>query len=406
MGSFVAASETPDKTKSSIPLLALAVAAFGIGTSEFIIMGLLPGLAQSFQVSIPKAGMLVSGYAFSVTVGSPIVAIATARLRRKKALLLLMSIFVLGNLACALAPTYNLLFAARVLTALCHGAFFGAGSVVAANVVPRHRRSQAISIMFSGLTLANVLGVPAGTALGQAFGWRASFWAIVPIGLIAGAAILWLVPEQPASDNKLMHEFTILKRPQVLLVLAMSTMSSASLFCVFTYVAPTLETITGISPHAVTVVLLLFGVGITVGNLLGGWLSDWRQMPAIIGALLVLLVVLVTLFFAEKFLIPAVATILLWGLIQFAAGAPLQARVVLQAHEAPNLASTLNQGAFNLGNALGASLGGLMISAGVGYRNLPWGSFCVTIVALGLALLSARLDQREVRLTEVAEEVA
>jgi MFS transporter, DHA1 family, inner membrane transport protein len=273
-------------------------------------------------------------------------------------------------------------------------------------VVPRHRRSQAISIMFSGLTLANVLGVPAGTALGQAFGWRASFWAIVPIGLIAGAAILWLVPEQPASDNRLMHEFMILKRPQVLLVLAMSTMSSASLFCVFTYVAPTLETITRISPHAVTVVLLLFGVGITVGNLLGGWLSDWKQMPAIIGALLVLLVALVTLFFAEQFFIPAVATILMWGLLQFAAGAPLQARVVDQAHGAPNLASTLNQGAFNLGNALGASLGGLMTSAGFGYRNLPWGSFCVTIVAIGLALLSARLDQREVRLTEVAEEVA
>jgi MFS transporter, DHA1 family, inner membrane transport protein len=406
MGSFVAAPETPNKTKGSISLLALAVAAFGIGTSEFIIMGLLPGLAQSFQVSIPKAGMLVSGYALSVTVGSPLVAIATAQLKRKKALLLLMGIFILGNLACALAPTYGLLFAARILTALCHGAFFGTGSIVAANVVPRHRRSQAISIMFAGLTLANVLGVPAGTALGQAFGWRASFWAIVPIGLIAGAAILWLVPEQPASDSRLVHEFAILKRPQVLLVLAMSIMSSASLFCVFTYVAPTLETVTGISPHAVTVVLLLFGVGITVGNLLGGWLSDWKQMPAIIGTLLVLLVALVTLFFAEQFFIPAVATILLWGLLQFTAGAPLQARVVDQAHGAPNLASTLNQGAFNFGNALGATLGGLMISAGYGYRSLPWGSFCVTLVAIGLALLSARLDERETRFTEVAEEVA
>lgn len=405
MGTLVADSEA-HKAMGRISLLALAIAAFGIGTSEFIIMGLLPGLAQSFHVSIPKAGMLVSGYALSVTLGSPLVAIATARLERKKALLLLMSIFILGNLACALSPTYGLLFAARVLTALCHGAFFGTGSIVAANLVPRHRRSQAISIMFSGLTLANVLGVPAGTALGQAFGWRASFWAIVPIGLLAGAAILWMVPKQPISSSNLMHEFTILRRPQVLLVLAMSTMASTSLFCVFTYVAPTLESITGISPHAVTIVLLLFGVGITVGNLLGGWLSDWRQMPSIIGALSLLLVVLATLFFAERFFLPAVATILLWGLVHFAAGAPLQSRIVEQARKAPNLASTLNQGAFNLGNALGASIGGLMLTAGYGYRSLPWASFGVTVIAIGLAIFSAKLDHREASLAALAEEVA
>lgn len=405
MGTFDAESEIASRDMGKISLIALAIAAFGIGTSEFIIMGLLPGLARSFSVSIPKAGMLVSGYALSVTIGSPFVAIATASLERKKALLLLMSIFVLGNLACALAPTYGLLFAARVLTALCHGAFFGTGSIVAANLVPRHRRSQAISIMFSGLTLANVLGVPAGTALGQAFGWRASFWAIVPIGLIAGAAIFWMVPRQPGSDSRLVHEFVVLKKPQILLVLAMSTMASASLFCVFTYIAPTLETITGISPHAVTIVLLLFGVGITAGNLLGGWLSDWRQMPSVIGALAVLLVILATLVFAERYFFPAVATILLWGLVQFAAGAPLQSRIVDQAKKAPNLASTLNQGAFNLGNALGASIGGLMLSAGFGYESLPWASFGVTVIAIGLAVLSARLDHQEAKLTVVAEEV-
>src|SRR3984893_2301165 len=233
----------PANTKSrsiltSPPLAAFAIAAFGIGTSEFIIMGLLPNLAESFQVSIPKAGALVTGYALSVTIGAPIVAIATARLERKLALLLLMGVFTLGNLACAVAPTYNLLFAARVLTALCHGAFFGIGSVVAANLVPRNQRAQAIALMFSGLTLANVLGVPAGTALGQAFGWRSAFWAIVPIGFLAAAALFRLVPHQPAERIHLKHEFHAVVRPQVQLVLAMSTLSSVSLFCVFTYIAP------------------------------------------------------------------------------------------------------------------------------------------------------------------------
>jgi DHA1 family inner membrane transport protein len=377
-----------------ISLLALAVAAFGIGTSEFIIMGLLPNLAASFDVSIPKAGALVSGYALSVTVGSPFVAMATARMERKRALLMLMGIFVLGNLACAVAPTYGLLFAARILTALCHGAFFGIGSIVAANMVERHQRAQAIALMFSGLTLANVLGVPIGTALGQAFGWRASFWAIVPIGLAALVAILTLVPTQPAEDTHLMRELRLLRHPQVLIVLALSVFSSTSLFCVLTYITPMLEQVTGISPHAVTLVLLVFGVGITIGNLVGGWLSDWRQMPSVIGLMILLVAVLATLFFAERYALPCVIALLVWGMASFAAGAPLQARVVDKAHGA-NLAATLNQGAFNLGNAMGASLGGLMIGAGMGYRSLPWASAAVTGTGLILAVVSMRMERVE-----------
>ncbi len=364
------------------PLAALAIAAFGIGTSEFIIMGLLPNLAESFQVSIPKAGALVSGYALSVTIGAPLVAIATARLERKLALLLLMGVFTLGNLTCAIAPSYNLLFAARVLTALCHGAFFGIGSVVAANLVPRNQRAQAIALMFSGLTLANVLGVPAGTALGQAFGWRASFWAIVPIGFLAAAALFWFVPRQPAGSGSLIHEFRVLRRPQVLLVLAMSVLTSA-----------------------VTLTLLLFGIGITVGNFAGGTLSDWRPMAFLIAALLTLIVTLIALYFAEPYVIPAVTMVLIWGAIQFAAGAPLQSRIVDQASAAPNLASTLNQGAFNLGNATGASLGGMMIAAGFGYRQLPIASAIVTFITLALALVSAKLDRKH-RDARIAEELS
>jgi len=385
--------------------MALAIAAFGIGTSEFIIMGLLPNLSDDFHVSIPKAGVLVTGYALSVTIGAPIVAIATAKLERKSALLLLMGVFTLGNLACAVAPTYNLLFAARVLTALCHGAFFGIGSVVAANLVPRKQRAQAIALMFSGLTLANVLGVPAGTALGQAYGWRAAFWAIVPIGFLAAAAVFVLVPSQPASSSELLHEFRVLRKPQVLLVLAMSILTSASLFCVFTYIAPMLEAVTLVSPHTVTLTLLLFGVGITVGNLLGGTLSDWRPMAFLIGALLTLIASLLVLYYAEPHVLPAIITILVWGAIQFAAGAPLQSRIVDHAAAAPNLASTLNQGAFNFGNATGASLGGMMLTAGYTYRQLPLASALITLITLVLALISGKLD-RDRRDVHLAEELS
>src|SRR6266702_7416620 len=387
------------------PLLALAVSAFGIGTSEFIIMGLLPDLARSFHVSIPKTGILVSGYALSVTLGSPLVALALSRMDRKRALLILMGMFLAGNALCALAPTFLLLLFARILTALCHGAFFGIGSIVASHLVPRSERAQAIALMFSGLTLANVLGVPAGTALGQAFGWRASFWAIVPIGFLAAAALFWFVPQQPAGSGSLIHEFRVLRRPQVLLVLAMSILTSASLFCVFTYIAPTLLAVTRVSPHAVTLTLLLFGIGITVGNFAGGTLSDWRPMAFLIAALLTLIVSLIALYFAEPYVIPAVTMILIWDAIQFAAGAPLQSRIVDQASAAPNLASTLNQGAFNLGNATGASLGGMMIAAGFGYRQLPIASAIVTFITLALALVSAKLDRKH-RDTRIAEELS
>jgi DHA1 family inner membrane transport protein len=377
------------------PLLALAVSAFGIGTSEFIIMGLLPDLAHSFRVSIPKTGILVSGYALSVTLGSPLVALALSRMDRKRALLILMGMFLVGNALCALAPTFLLLLLARILTALCHGAFFGIGSIVASHLVPRSERAQAIAFMFSGLTLANVLGVPAGTALGQAFGWRFAFWALVPICLIAGLGLLRLVPHLPAEKMHLKHEFHAALRPQVQLVLALSTLSSVSLFCVFTYIAPILEQVTHLSPAAVTRVLVVFGVGITVGNLLGGRLADWKQMPVLLVGIMLLIVMFLAMPFLELTVVPAVIMVLVWGCIHFAAGAPLQSRIVDQAKGAPNLASTLNQGAFNLGNALGASLGGIMLTAGIGYRYLSLGSAAVASVALVVALIALRVEQKE-----------
>jgi len=320
-----------------------------------------------------------------------------SRMDRKRALLILMGMFIAGNALCALAPTFLLLLIARILTALCHGAFFGIGSIMAFHLVPRSERAQAITLMFSGLTLANVLGVPAGTALGQAFGWRFAFWALVPVGVIAGLGLWRMVPHQAPENMHLKHEFQAALRPQVQLVLTLSTLCSVSLFCVFTYIAPILEQITRLSPTSVSKVLVVFGVGITVGNLLGGRLSDWKQMPVLIGGIMLLIVILLVMPFLELSLTPAVVMIFVWGCVHFATGSPLQARIVEQAKGAPNLASTLNQGAFNLGNALGASLGGIMLTEGISYRYLPWGSAAVAGVALLVALIALRVEQIEKR---------
>ena len=378
-----------------LPLLALAMASFGIGTTEFVIMGLLPEVATDLGVSIPAAGLLVTGYALGVVIGAPIVAIITNSLPRKATLIALSSVFVLGNLLCAIAPDYWLLMGARVVTAFCHGAFFGIGAVVAANLVPPKQRASAIALMFAGLTLANVLGVPLGTALGQALGWRSTFWAVVIIGLLAVAAIaLWVPRNIPHSSGNIISEFSVLKRPQVLLAMGMSVMASASLFTVFTYIAPLLRDVTGLTPHAVTIVLLLFGVGITVGNIIGGKLADWRLMPSLMGIFVGLAAILVVMVFTAAHEAPAIVTIFVWGMLVFAVVAPIQMRVVDSAVGAPNLASTLNQGAFNLGNAAGAWIGGAALTLGVDYASLPWVGAGLAVGALGLCVASQSLEKR------------
>ncbi|MGU3496392.1 MFS transporter [Xanthobacteraceae bacterium A53D] len=384
-----------------LSLLALAVAAFGIGTTEFVIMGLLPDVARDLNVTIPEAGLLVSGYALGVVVGAPLLAILTARLPRKATLVGLMGLFIAGNVLCALAPDYNLLMGARIVTAFCHAAFFGIGSVVAADLVPRQKRAQAIALMFAGLTLANVLGVPAGTALGQALDWRATFWAVVGIGFTALIALILLLPGKiPMKKGNILVEFRVLKEPQVFLAMAISTICSASLFAVFTYISPLLGQVTGLSPHAITGALLLFGVGLTAGNMLGGRLADWRLMPSLIGTLVVLLGVLVLFVITATSAIPALATLLVWGVLAFALVPLLQLRVVDTAHSAPNLASTLNQGAFNLGNAIGAWMGAVAITHGLAYQHLPLLGAGLSVAALLLSLLSARLDRPQAQAAE------
>ena len=375
--------------KLPMSLIALAIASFGIGTTEFVIMGLLPDVARDLNVSIPAAGLLIGGYALGVTFGSPIMAALLSGMRRKLALLLLIGLFVLGNLLCAVAPSYGLLLAARLLTSLCHGTFFGIGAVVATTLVPPRQRAMAISIMFSGLTLANVLGVPFGTALGQWAGWRMSFWAIVPIGIAAALAIArWLPASTVLQPTRLGQEVRVLGRPAVLLPMLVSVLMSASLFATFTYVTPLLETVAGVSPHGVTLVLVLFGVGMTAGNLIGGRLAGWRQLTSMLGLGAVLILVLIVFSLVATAPLPAAMIVSVWGLVHLAGTVPLQSRVVDGAVGAPNLASVLNQSAFNLGNAIGAWLGGQALLGGLSYAELP----LLSAILAGCGLLILALD--------------
>ncbi len=245
-----------------IPLLALAISAFAIGTTEFVIMGLLPEVARDLAVSIPSAGLLVSGYALGVAVGAPLLAVVTSKMPRKLALQLLMGVFIVGNTLCAIASSYSVLMIARVVTSFAHGSFFGIGAVVAASLVPAEKRASAIALMFTGLTLANVLGVPFGTFVGQEFGWRAAFWIVSAFGVLSLAGVSALVPNRhDAGPVGLGHEVRVLKDPQVWTALAMTVLGFGGVFVVFTYIAPILEQVSGFSPRGVTLILVLFGVG-------------------------------------------------------------------------------------------------------------------------------------------------
>jgi MFS transporter, DHA1 family, inner membrane transport protein len=384
-------------TRMPAALYALTIGAFGIGTTEFVLMGLLQQVAADLGVSIPAAGMLISGYALGVFVGAPVLTLATARLPRKAVLVALMGIFTLGNLACALAPDYTTLMAARVLTSLAHGTFFGVGAVVATSLVPAERKASAISIMFAGLTVATLLGVPAGAWLGLHLGWRATFWAVAAIGLIALAVVALWVPAS-AGAGKPVHwreEVAVLGRGQVLLALAMTVLGYAGVFAVFTYIQPLLVQVTGFSQSAVSPVLLVFGVGMIVGNLLGGRLADRRPTPALIGSLVALALVLGLMAFALRSQIAMIAFVGLLGVAAFATVAPLQLRVLEQAQGAgQNLASSLNIAAFNLGNALGAWLGGVVVASAFGLPATPWVAALITLIGLAIALVSVRIERR------------
>ncbi|WP_424682873.1 MFS transporter [Frateuria sp. YIM B11624] len=375
-----------------VALYALAAGAFGIGTTEFVIMGLLLQVAGDLHVGLAAAGLLISGYALGVFVGAPLLTAATGRLPRKTVLLGLMAIFTLGNLACALAPNYGVLMAARVLTSLAHGTFFGVGSVVATGLVAADRRASAISLMFTGLTLATLLGVPAGTWLGHLAGWRATFWAVAAIGVVALVVIAVLVPAERDRQEAtpLRAELQAIAQPAVMLGLATTVLGFGGVFTVFTYVQPLLTRVSGFVDSAVSPLLLVLGVGLIVGNLLGGRLADRRLATALVGSLLALAAVLAVTGVALHARLPAMLAMALFGIAAFATVAPLQLWVLHKAAGAPNLASSLNIGAFNLGNALGAWLGGVVIEHGPGLAAVPYAGALLTLAGAAVAVAGLR----------------
>jgi MFS transporter, DHA1 family, inner membrane transport protein len=386
-----------------IGLLALALGGFGIGLTEFGIMGLLPQVAADFGVTEPVAGYLISGYALSVAVGGIALTAAITRFDRKKVLLALMVLFIAGNLISALAPTYSVLMVGRIVAALCHGAFFGVGSVVAADMVAPNKRAGAIALMFTGLTVANVLGVPLGTLLGQQLGWRSTFWAIAVIGIVALVGIRLLVPPTPApAETSLRTELGAFRRPQVWISAAVTVLGFGGMFGGFTYIAFTLTEVSGFATTSVPWLLVLFGAGMFVGNFVGGKLADWALNTSLMVILALLTVVLVVFALTAQSKVMTIVSLLLMGAVGFASVAGLQLRIMGYAQDAPTMASGANIAAFNIGNALGAWLGGLAIGAGFGFVSPLWVGAGVTVVGLVVLVAGSVRPSRPVPDTAAA----
>lgn len=375
-----------------LALSALTLAAFGIGTSEFVIMGLLVDIAKELKVSIAQSGLLVTAYALGVVIGGPIVAVLTSKLPRKATLIGLVCLFVIGNICCAISPNYHLLMLSRILTAMCHGTYFGIATVVAAQLVDDKHRTQAVAWVFLGTTLANMLGVPLGTAEGNLWGWRSTFWSVATIGIIAIFALIWLLPSNLKRDNSSpIKEFTALKSPLVQIPLLLSALLNGGLFVVYTYIAPLLINISGLTEHGVTLVLLILGIGLPIGTIIGGKLGD----KALIKSLFILFPTLILTLFAMHFLmpypIPNIIILFFWSTITFTIAPMLQVMVVNNALDAPNLASTFNQSAFNLGNAFGAWVGSVLINWHISYDDLPFAGIIFIAVAITFVSIYNRI---------------
>ncbi|MCW3003626.1 MAG: araJ [Conexibacter sp.] len=357
-------------------------------------MGLLPQVAGTFDVSISTAGLLISGYALGIVVGAPLLTAAATRLPRKSVLLLLMALFICGNVISALAPSYAVLLVGRVVAAVAHGAFFGIGAVVAAGLVPAQRKASAIALMFTGLTAANVLGVPMGTLLGQSFGWRATFWVVGALGVVSLAGILLLVPREPvAPSGGLRRELAAFRDRQVWLALATTALGFGGVFASFTYIAPMMTEVAGFDDSAMTWLLIVFGLGLIAGNLAGGRLADRALMPSLYAILAALSVTLAAFAFTAHSQPASVITIFVLGFTGFAAVPALQSRVLQKTVAAPTLASAGNIAAFNLGNAIGVWFAGIAIDAGLGYAAPNWVGAGLAAGGLGVAVIAGRSDR-------------
>ncbi|MGW6579842.1 MFS transporter [Streptomyces globisporus] len=379
-----------------LALLALAVSAFGIGTTEFVMMGLLPNVAHDLGTSVPTAGYLVSAYAIGVVLGAPLLTGLGSRVPRKKMLLLLMALFTIGNLASALAPDFGWLVAGRLLAGLPHGAFFGVGAVVAARLVSEGRQARAVATMFLGLTVANIVGVPAATLLGQHLGWRATFLVVGAIGLAAMAALARLVPRIPVEAHQdVRRELRALGNRQVLLGLLTAVFGFAGVFAVYSYLSAMTTKAMGFGESSVTLVLALFGIGMTLGALAAGPLTDRALRPTLYGSLGALAVVLVAFPFTVHVPWAALTMVVLLGAVGFMTTTPLQMLVMNKAKDAPTLASASNHSAFNLANAGGAWLGGVAIAAGWGWTSPALVGAVLAVAGLAIAATAGFLDRGE-----------
>jgi DHA1 family inner membrane transport protein len=384
-----------------LALWALALSAFAIGTTEFVIVGLIPTIAASLQVSVPSAGLLVSLYALGVAIGAPLLTAMTGRVPRKLLLLGLMVLFTIGNLVAWMAPDYTALMAARVLTGLAHGVFFSIGSTIATSLVPKEKAASAIALMFTGLTVALVTGVPLGTFIGQHFGWQATFLAVSLLGVIAVIGSAILVPSDIACSKPapLLMQLAVLKKPRLLLVYAITTLGYGGSFIAFTYLAPILQQVSGFAASTVSLVMLVYGVSVAAGNIWGGKLAD-RLGP--VRALQIVFALLALVLFVLAFTAPSkplvLITVLAWGAVAFGNVPGLQVYVVRRAErdapQAVDVASGLNIAAFNVGIALGAWGGGLIV-AHLGLMATPWIGALVVVGALLLTTLAGWLDRRD-----------
>lgn len=381
----------------SLPLFALFVAAFAFGTTEFVIAGVLPQVAAGLDISIPTAGYLVSAYALGIALGGPLLTLATGNVSRRLLLICLAAIFTLGQIACALAPGFGSMLVVRIAVAIAHGTFFGVAMVVATGLVPKEKRGMAVAVVLAGLTVSNVVGVPIGTAIGNICGWRATFWAMFGLGIIATIAMIALLPRTgagPAQTAGFGKEVRVLGRQQVWTSLILMLMLMLGQMVPFTYIAPLLQEVTGLAPATVPWVLLLNGVGATIGVFLGGRLSDWKLMPSLIAMLAIQGVVLAAMYLAAPHPVLMTAAITAWGFLNFAIGTPIQARILGWTADAPNLASALIPSGFNIGIAAAAFIGALLLNAGFGYRSLPLLGVLAMAVATGVALSSYLAERR------------
>jgi len=380
--------------KINFPLLALAVGAFAIGTTEFSPMGLLPDIAGDLDVSIPRAGMLITGYALGVMLGAPVMTLWFSSFSRRKALILLMAIFTIGNLLAAVSTSYMSLMGARLITSLNHGAFFGIGSVVAASVVPVHKQASAVAAMFMGLTVANIGGVPLATWVGQNIGWRMSFLAITGLGLLTMLSLWKALPkDHKGSTPDVRAELKVLTRRPVVLAMLTTVLASGAMFTLYTYIAPSLVEFTQASPGFITLMLVLIGIGFSIGNHLGGKFADLSLDKTLIGFFVLLIVSMLLFPLLAKSPLGAAVGLVIWGIATFALVPPLQMRVMSAAHDAPGLASSVNIGAFNLGNALGAVAGGAVLSMGWSYMAVTVSGAVLSIVGLLLVFIQRKGQQ-------------